>query len=458
MSAWDLRITLGDVMLDVAWIGVLLVIATVLRRYVTWFQDTLIPNNLIAGVLGLIIGMNGFGWISLESERLGAYVYHLLALLFIGLSLRKPDRSSSTTPVQFGLMFIFTYLVQALIGMTIAFALIFTIWPDLFPGIGLLMPLAFGMNPGIAYTIGHHWEAYGFESGGIVGLTFAAIGFLVAYTVGIALVRSGIRKGEAAYLKSEHAMDEDVRTGIIHTNPKPHGGHLTTSPEAIESLSLHIGLIGFTYILTWIVVKGLEFVLISIGAEAEINTLWSFHFIMAAIVAMMVRKGLDATGAGHTVDDTTMTRLSNVFMDVMVVASVAAISFMVIAEYWLPILLMSVAVTTGTWWVIRNLTKNGFADFQLERFVAIFGNMTGTMQSAMVLLRVLDARLKSPVSHDLVYGSGLALALGFPLLILINAPVNHFDDLTAGFGYISIALALYLVLIWMVIRWMGKKP
>jgi glutamate:Na+ symporter, ESS family len=61
MSAWDLQITLGDVLLDVAWIGVLLVIATVLRRYVTWFQDSLIPNNLIAGVLGLIIGMNGFG-------------------------------------------------------------------------------------------------------------------------------------------------------------------------------------------------------------------------------------------------------------------------------------------------------------------------------------------------------------------------------------------------------------
>lgn len=457
MSAWDLQMTLGDALLDVSWFGVLLVIATLLRRYVRLFQDLLLPNNLIAGVIGLIIGMNGFGWIDLPTERLGAYVYHLLALLFIGLSLRKPDKSSAATPVKFGLIFISSYLVQALIGMGLTFALIFTFMPDLFPGIGLLMPLAFGMNPGIAYTIGHHWEAYGFESGGVVGLTFAAIGFFVAYTVGIAFVRQGIKAGKAAYINADQVMDEELRTGIIRTKDKPSGGHLTTSPEAIESLTLHIGLIGAVYILTWLVMKGLAAGLVAIGGEAEINTLWSFHFIIAAIVAMMVRRGIDATGAAEVVDDTTMTRLSNVFTDVMVVASVAAISFAVISHYWVPILLLSVFVTLGTWLTIRYLTREGFHDFELERFVSIFGNMTGTMQSAMVLLRVLDAKLRSPVSHDLVYGSGLALALGFPLLILINAPVNHFENLTVGFASITVALAAYLSLIWIALRWMGRR-
>jgi hypothetical protein len=51
--------------------------------------------------------------------------------------------------VKFGLIFIMVYLVQAIIGMAIAFALIYTIMPDLFAGIGLLPPLAFGMNPGL---------------------------------------------------------------------------------------------------------------------------------------------------------------------------------------------------------------------------------------------------------------------------------------------------------------------
>jgi len=457
MSAWDLQMTLGDALLDVSWIGVLLVIATILRRYVTWFQDLLLPNNLIAGVLGLLVGMNGLGWIGLSTERLGAYVYHLLALLFIGLSLRKPDKSSAAAPVKFGLIFISSYLVQGLIGMVLAFGLIHTLMPDLFPGIGLLMPLAFGMNPGIAYTIGHHWEAYGFESGGVVGLTFAAIGFFVAYTVGIAFVRQGIKAGKAAYIRSDQVMDEDLRTGLIHSKDKPSGGHLTTSSEAIESLTLHVGLIGAVYILTWVVMKALAAGLTLIGGQAEISTLWSFHFIIAAVVAMLSRRVIDATGASEVVDDTTMTRLSNVFMDLMVVASVAAISFAVITHYWIPIVLMSACVTLGTWWTIRHLTREGFQDFELERFVSIFGNMTGTMQSAMVLLRVLDAKLRSPVSHDMVYGSGLALALGFPLLILINAPINHFDDITVGFASITVALAVYLALIWIALKWMGRR-
>ena len=128
-----------------------------------------------------------------------------------------------------------------------------------------------------------------------------------------------------------------------------------------------------------------------------------------------------------------------------------------ITQYWVPIVLMSLCVTFGTWWVIRHLTREGFQDFELERFVSIFGNMTGTMQSAMVLLRVLDAKLRSPVSHDMVYGSGLALALGFPLLILINAPINHFDNITVGFASITLALAAYLALIWIALKWMGRR-
>jgi ESS family glutamate:Na+ symporter len=457
MSAWSLGITLGELLLDLSWIGALLVLATVIRRYWRPLQEYLIPNNLVAGFIGLAIGMNGFGLIDLQTERLGAYVYHLLALLFVALSLRKPDGRSTKTPVLFGLLYIHTYLIQALLGMAVAFALIATLMPDLFPGIGFLMPLAFGMNPGIAYTIGHHWESHGFADGGVVGLTFAAIGFLVAYGVGMALVRSGIRRGEAAHYKADEPISVDIRTGLISGERKPVGGHLTTSPEAIESLTLHIGLIGAVYAATWLLVSAMDAGLTAIGAGKETATLWSFHFIVAAVMAMGIRRLIDASGAAPYIDDTTLTRLANLFMDVMIVASVAAIQFGVVAGYWLPVLLMSVVVGLATWITLRRLTRSLFDDHRLERFIAVFGNMTGTMQSAMALLRVLDPQLKSPVSHDLVYGSGLALALGFPLLLLINAPVNRFDDMGAGFAAVSLALLVYWALVYAALKWVGRR-
>ncbi|MCA1802368.1 MAG: hypothetical protein LC662_07915 [Rhodothermaceae bacterium] len=457
MSAWNIHITVGDFFLDFAWMGLLLVIATFARRHVWLLQRFLVPNNLIAGILGLMIGMNGLALLDLQSDRLGAYVYHLLALLFIALSLRSPQKKLGLTSIKFGLIFLMVYLVQGLVGLGISFALIYTIFPDLFAGIGLLLPLAFGMNPGIAYTIGQNWESYGFESGAIVGLSFAAIGFIVAYTIGIGLMRKGIRDGRAAYIEGGSEVSDDIRTGFLEPGNRRSGGHLTTSAEAIESLTLHIALIGFTYILTWGLMKLMETGLIFLDAAQEISTLWSFHFIFAAVTALGFRLLLDRLSVSGVIDDVTMTRTANLFMDYMIVASVAAISFAVVAAYWFPILLLSICVAAATWMVVKLATQSAFSDYVLERFIAIFGNMTGTLQSALILLRVLDPDMKSPVSHNLVYGSGLALALGFPLFIIINAPVHRFDDVLTGFWMVFGALFAYLVLILLVWRFIQNK-
>lgn len=455
MSSWTIEITAGRFFLDFAWIGVLLIIATLMRSRINVLQRNLIPANLLAGVIGLLIGMNGLGLIDLTSERLGAYVYHLLALLFIALGLRAPKKRLGLSSLKFGLIFLSVYLVQAIAGLLIALLLFYTLMPDLFVGIGLLPPLSFGMNPGIAYSIGENWEQFGFESGGIVGLTFAASGFLVAYTAGIWFVRRGIERGEAAYISSHEEMPEDVRTGLM-TEPKPNVREkITTSAESIESLSFHIGMIGLAYAATYGVLKLMELGLMAAGAENEVTTLWSFHFIFAAIIAITIRRVLDTAGWSRVVDDETMTRCSNLFMDFMIVASVAAISFLVVAAYWLPLTLISIVVALATWWVVRRMTQNAFHEFKLERFAAIFGNMTGTLQSGLVLLRILDSGMKSPVSFNLVYGSGLALVFGFPLLILINAPVHYFTDVVQGFWIVLGALIIYLALI--ILAWQFLK-
>ena len=457
MSSWTLDISAGQFFLDFAWLGLLLIAGTYLRYKLKIFQNYLIPANLIAGVIGLVIGANLLGWVDLTSDRLGTYVYHLLALLFIALSLRTPQKKVGLSSVKFGLIFISVYLVQAILGLIIALALFYTFMPELFVGIGLLPPLSFGMNPGIAYSIGENWEQFGFEHGGIVGLTFSAIGFVVAYTLGIWLVRSGIRQGKAAFLDAGKELSKDVKTGLISEPEANNSEKITTSPENIESFTFHIGLIGFTFILTYGVVNLMEFGLVRVGAENEISTLWSFHFIFAAIVALAVRKLLDLTNASRIVDDVTMTRCSNLFMDFMIVASVAAISMVVMAQYWVPLLIISIVVTLATWILIQILTKNAFNKFAFERFAAIFGNMTGTLQSALVLLRIVDSGMKSPVSYNLVYGSGLALVFGFPLLLLINAPVHYFSDVVQGFWMVLFALMAYQALITIAWQYLKKS-
>ncbi|HAC14439.1 MAG TPA: hypothetical protein DCE78_00625 [Bacteroidetes bacterium] len=458
MSAWLLEITLTELALDFSIFGVLLVLATILRRHIKLLQEYLIPNNLIAGVLGLLLAMAVIDFNLLSSERLGAYVYHLLALLFIAFGLRKPSKSMGLTPVKFSVIFIMTYLVQGIIGLTLALALVYTIMPDLFPAIGMLLPLSFGMNPGIAYSMGNNWENFGFEFGGTVGLSFAAMGFVVAYTVGIIAMRNGIRKGKATYINESTAEEnEAIRTGIQRPEHRPIMGHQTSATEAIESLTLHFGFIALTYAVTYAIMLGLENALHYIGAEKEILTLWSFHFIIAALIAMLVRRFIDGFNASHWIDDGTMTRFGNVFMDFMVVASVSAITIAVVTMYWFPLILMGTTVAIATWYVIKWACDSLFDDFTFERDIAIFGNLTGTMQSALVLLRVLDPKFKSPVSYDLVYGSGFALVLGFPLLILINAPVNYFDNALEGYWLTILAMGIYLAFLLVGWNYLKKK-
>ncbi len=457
MEFWTSDISAGEFFLDFSWLGLFLVIGTYLRSQVKLLQVYMIPANLIAGLTGLILGVNLLGWVDLASERLGIYVYHLLALLFIALGLRSPGRRAGLSSLKVGIIFICVYLVQAILGLLIAFLLIYTLFPDLFAGIGLLAPLAFGMNPGIAYSIGQNWVQYGFTDGGIVGLTMSAAGFVVAYTAGIRIVHSGIKKGKAHFIRSEDEIQDDVRIGV-YTRPQPNSSEKITTPaENIESLTLHLGIIGLTFILTYMVVSLLGKGLILIGAENEVSTLWSFHFIIAAVVALFVRKVADYSRVSRVIDDTTMTRFSNLFMDFMIVASVAAISLVVVARYWIPLLGITIAVFFATWFVVRVMTVRAFSEFWLERFSAIFGNMTGTLQSALVLLRMTDPEMKSPVSYNLVYGSGFSLMMGFPLLILINAPVHYFDDYTQGFWAVLFALLLYLILLIVIWQFMNRR-
>ena len=182
---WELQVDLKDVILDFTYLSFFLLAGTILRRYVPIFQKFLIPNNILGGFFGLLLGGQFFRFIILNPDRLGTYVYHLLALTFITMGLRKEKTSWGKGPLSKSMITILCYLGQAFIGLSVSLILIKTIYPDLFPGMGFMMTLGFASGPGLAYAMGNSWEVFGFENGGLVGLTFAAIGYLIAFFGGI---------------------------------------------------------------------------------------------------------------------------------------------------------------------------------------------------------------------------------------------------------------------------------
>ncbi|MEZ4700125.1 MAG: hypothetical protein R2834_07325 [Rhodothermales bacterium] len=447
MNLWDLRITVGDAALDISIVSALLLLGLLCRRYIGFFQRFLIPSALIAGFAGLLLGPELLGVIPFDLDRMGAYLYHLLALTFIGIGLQGAGEERSRGATHVGFIFIVCYLIQILIGLGVALALVYTISPDLVPAVGMLLPLGFGMGPGIAYSIGQSWEAYGFAGGGNVGLTLAAVGFLVAYFAGIWLVNRGIRAGSSTLVDSAHGVDVALRTGILQEDPLPSAGRLQYHGGTIEPLTLHFALIGGLYLLTYLVTAGLAALMQSAGLEKEVAMLWGFHFIIANLLALGCRKLLGRFPAALPVDNGLLHRLTGWMTDYMIAVAVMAISLSVAWAYTGPILLMTLLGAPATYFGIRWAVRRAFDDYPFERLLGIFGEMTGTISSGLALVRVTDPDYRTPVAQDLGLGSGMALVLGFPLLILINLPFTLFDGAMKGYGFVMGCCVVYLLVI-----------
>lgn len=455
MSPWDLDVNMRTVVLDLLWLGSFILIGTLLRRYVKFFQSYLVPNNFIGGFLALLAGSQGLGWIDLQSDRLILYVYHFLALTFIALGLRQEKTHWGKGPLSKSFASLSSYLLQGLIGLGVAFALAYTFMPDLFIGIGLVVPLGFGMGPGLAATLAGSWEEYGFTGGAQVGLTFAAVGYVYAFFVGMTLIHWGIRTRQTALIKSVDHVSTDMRMGVYKNGKYPSAGKLPLLTEAVEPMAFHVALIGFVYLLTYLVVDSLATLMTNNGLGGFVATLWSFHFVVGLLLAIAVRKILDKTGRAYVVDSGLMTRGMGLFLDYLVVGAIAGISITVVAQYWLPILVMALLAGPATLGFLYWSCYRAFDDYHFERFVEIFGEMTGTINSALVLLRVVDPEFKTTVAEDSVYGGGISLFLGFPLLIALNVPFVYFEGSLKGYWITAGILLGYWVLLLIVWKLIG---
>lgn len=441
MEAWELQISVGDLLIDFSMIGLLLLCGTAFRRYIPFFQRFLIPSSLIAGFLGLVLGSEVFGILPFAADRMGAYVYHLLALTFICVGLFKTEQKHSWGVVNLGFMQVIVMLIQGIVGLSIALLVVLTIVPDFNPAAGILLPLGFAMGPGIAYSIGQSWAAFGFENGGSVGLTFAAVGFLVAYFYGMMLVNKEVAKHPRRELAAH------IRTGVREEGDRPVGSLQTFSNASIEPFAVHLALIGAIYLVTFLLTRGLAMLLEQAGMAAEIPVLWSFHFIFANVLALGVRRILLKGGRGEWIDNGTIHRLTGSFAEYLIAASIMAISLSIALRFAIPMALVCLVGAVLTYQFLKWACWKVFGEHQFERFIGMFAQMTGTISSGLALIRVTDPDYRSPVAQELVLSSGMALSLGFPLLILINMPFTVFNGDFEGFLIVLCLMLAYLAIL-----------
>jgi len=137
----------------------------------------------------------------------------------------------------------------------------------------------------------------------------------------------------------------------------------------------------------------------------------------------------------------------------MIVAGIASIEIDDLSGLWLPFVLTVLAGAVVTLYHLKYVCKKVYGNYYYEGMLSMYGMMTGTISSGVLLLRELDPQMKTPAANNLVVGSSFAILLGAPLLVLVGmAPKS---DIMV-FVVLALVIVYYIILLW-IVNMKGKK-
>ena len=440
--------SLWNVVIQLGMIAGAILIANFLRAKFNFVRKSMMPIAVLAGFLLLLCKY--LGLVRIDGSFMEMLVYHGIALGFIAMSLRVPNKSQEKGDLiglKSGAIIVSTYLVQGVTGLAITMLLGYTLMPSLFKSAGLLLPMGYGQGPGQANNVGSSYEALGFAGGRSFGLSIAAAGYLVACVVGVILLNLLLR-GKKASAEVHSAEKVDVS---FFQSPDE-----IPISDSIDKLSVQLALVLLVYLATFLTSWGLTsgIAALSPGLAGTVNTLiWGFNFIIGSALAMLLRALLEAGKKRGVIvrqyqNNYLLNRISGFFFDLMIVAGIASINLEDLSGLWVPFLLLAAAGGIVTWFHLKYVCKAVYGGYYYEGLISMYGMLTGTISSGVLLLREIDPGLSTPAANNLVIGSSYGIILGAPILILVGlAPKS---DLMC---WVTLLIAaVYLLGLLMVIR------
>lgn len=433
-----------DILMDIGWISLLLIIGNLMRRFIPWFQKLLIPAPITAGLLGLLLGPNALGIIQF-SEHFGDYATILIAAVFGALPFtmdfdaKVRQRARTMWSYSVGM-----YLTQwgffALLGV-ILFAPLFNT-PDWF---GIMLPVGFVGGFGVAAAVGGALDSAGMTEATSLGFTAAAVGMFSAIVGGVIFARWGSKKGHTNELPALDKLPEDMRTGIISLpGQRPSVGRATTSPSSIEPIALHVAALAVTLFL------------------ANILTNWvndAFPALSFPLFAMAFLVGLAGVGvlhlikAPHYLDTKLMGSVSGASTDFLVAVGIASIVPAVVATYIVPLIILFVVGLAFCLVLFFYVAPRVFEHGWFERAVFSWGWATASVATGIAVLKIVDPEQKSGTLEE--FGMAYVGFAPFEIAAAILAPIAIIAGLVWLFGGVALIGGLALLIPPMI--WLKKS-
>jgi len=401
-----------------------LLAGNIVKKQIPFLKKSLIPISVLGGIILIIVAaiykaitgdvmfdtafFGGRGTATME-----VVTYHTLALGFIASAFRpaqgKMTKKRTTEIFNTGVTTVATYLLQAVFGFAISLVAA-QIVAGFFPAAGVLLPFGYGQGTGQAMNYGTIYETeFGFVGGKSFGLTIAALGFLCASIGGVIHLNLLRRKGKL--------LDKGTAEGALRSE-QIQGNDEIPMQESIDKLTIQVALVVGTYMISYFMMYVLGLLLPGMK-----SVIFGFNFLLGVLAATLVKALLSLLRKNKTMkkeytNHFLMTRISNFFFDMMVVAGIGAIRLDILENYWGIILIMGVVGLFITYFYNYYVARTLFPEYQEEQFLTMYGMLTGTASTGIILLREIDGDFKTPAADNMVYQNFPAIIFGFPMMLL----------------------------------------
>ena len=391
--------SLENLLLYTVFLGVLLLIASLIRLKVPFLKNWYIPASLIAGIFGLILGPFCLKVVPKEimsswSSLSGVLMTIVLAPAMMGAARGKSGTGTFKKAVNAAC---FTYSVT---GMQFAIPLLLTL--VLFtPGFGVnelfagTFEAGWAGGHGVAAALTPVFDQLGWgEAGTSLCLVNATVGLLVGLIGGIILINVGVRKGWTKNISASAQMkNENVE--LYSADEAPVDTKEVISSGVIDNMSFHAAVLSVVLLLGWIASKALALINVSLP--------W---FCTSVLVGFFVQKFiLNKTTWGQALDPKVYSRIQGLALEFVVAGGVASINLSVVMEYALPLLITSVALTAFMIFYVVWLAPKILGKYWFETAMILYGAFCGVMATGLVLLKTCDPEMKSDAAE--VYAARL---------------------------------------------------
>ena len=221
--------------------------------------------------------------------------------------------------------------------------------------------------------------------------------------------------------------------------------------ESVDKMTIQMAIVLFTYFITYLVILGLAYLagfMGNFGTNTVVPLLWGFNFLFGVIIAFIVSKAMKLLKNVNIMtrqypNNFLLNRIGGWMFDLMVVASIGAIELKALKPYIIVLVLLTIDISIVTMVYLKYVCKRIYPTYEYEAYFSMFGMLTGTASTGMILLREIDNDFNTPAANNLVLQNVPAIMFGFPLMLLLAyAP----QGTTQAFVTLGILVLMFIVL------------